>query len=143
MKVRIINKSRHPLPEYHTAGAAALDVRANLEAPVTLGPLGRALVPTGLFVAVPEGYEMQVRPRSGLAAKHGVTTVNAPGTIDSDYRGELKIIMVNLSDEPYTIEDGDRVAQVLVKPVERVEWVEVEAHDETERGEQGYGHTGR
>lgn len=143
MKVRVINKSKHPLPEYQTAGAAAFDVTANIEAPVTLGPLERALVPTGLFMAVPEGYEAQVRPRSGLAAKHGISMVNAPGTIDSDYRGELMIILVNLSNETYTVQDGERIAQVLVAPVEQVEWEEVDEHDETARGAGGFGHTGK
>ena len=143
MKVRIINKSRHPLPEYHTVGAAAFDVRANLDEPVILGSLARAVVPTGLFMAIPDGYEAQVRPRSGLAAKHGVTTLNAPGTIDSDYRGELSVILINLSEELYTIQDGDRIAQVVVAPYEQVQWDEVDEHDETVRGEHGFGHTGR
>jgi dUTP pyrophosphatase len=143
MKVRIINKSKHPLPEYQTAGAAAFDVTANIDAAVTLGPLERALVPTGLFMAVPEGYEAQVRPRSGLAAKHGIGLLNTPGTIDSDYRGELQIILVNLSNESYTVKDGERIAQVVVSPVERVEWEEVAEHDVTARGEGGFGHTGK
>jgi len=143
MKVRIINKSKHAMPEYQTSGAAALDVTANVDGPVTFGPLERALVPTGLFMAVPEGYEAQVRPRSGLAAKHGIGLLNAPGTIDSDYRGELIIILVNLSNEAYTIQDGERIAQVVVAPVERVEWDEVEVHDETKRGAGGFGHTGK
>jgi dUTP pyrophosphatase len=143
MKVRIINQSNHPLPQYQTAGAAAFDVCANLDSPVTLGPLERSVVPTGLFMAIPEGYEAQVRPRSGLAFKHGVTLLNSPGTIDSDYRGELKLLLVNLSNDPYTVEDGDRLAQVLVGRFERVEWVEVDVHDETSRGEKGFGHTGR
>jgi dUTP pyrophosphatase len=139
----VINKSRHPLPEYQTAGAAAFDVCANIDAPVSLGSLERALVPTGLYLAVPAGYEAQVRPRSGLAAKHGISLVNAPGTIDSDYRGELMVILVNLSDDSYTVADGDRIAQVVVAPVERAELVDVEVHDETERGAAGFGHTGR
>lgn len=143
MRVRIINKSKHPLPAYQTAGAAAFDVTANLAAPVSLGPLERALVPTGLFMAVPEGYEAQVRPRSGLAARHGVGLLNTPGTIDSDYRGELQIILVNLSNESYEVGDGDRIAQVIIAPVERVEWVEVDEHDTTERGAGGFGHTGK
>ena len=143
MNVRIINKSQHPLPKYHTAGAAAFDVRANIDEPVTLGSLERATVPTGLYMAIPDGYEAQVRPRSGLAAKHGVTTLNAPGTIDSDYRGELGIILINLSEELFTVQDGDRIAQVVVAPYEQVEWQEVDEHDETVRGEQGFGHTGR
>ena len=143
MKVKIINKSKHALPKYQTAGAAAFDVQANLDGPVTLGPLERFAVPTGLYMAVPEGYEAQVRPRSGLAAKNGVTTLNAPGTIDSDYRGEIRVILVNVSNEPYTVEDGDRIAQILVAPLERVEWEAVDEHDVTERGEGAFGHTGR
>jgi dUTP pyrophosphatase len=143
LKVPIINLSKHPIPAYQTAGAAAFDVCANLEALVTLGPLERAVVPTGLFMAIPAGYEAQVRPRSGLAAKHGITTLNAPGTIDSDYRGELQVILVNLSNDSYTIQDGDRIAQVVVAACERVEWDEVDAHDETARGAGGFGHTGR
>lgn len=143
MKVRIINRSHNPLPNYQTKGAAAFDVQAFIDKPVTLGSLERAAIPTGLYVAVPEGYEAQVRPRSGMAAKHGVTIVNAPGTIDSDYRGELKVLLVNLSNEPYTIHDGDRIAQVLVAPYEQVQWEEVDEHDATERGDKGFGHTGR
>ena len=143
MKVEVINKGRHPLPVYHTAGAAAFDVQANIEASINLGPLERYIVPTGLYIAVPEGYEAQVRPRSGLAAKNGVTTLNAPGTIDSDYRGELRVILINLSNEPYTIEDGDRIAQVVVARFERIEWSEVTEHNATHRGEKGFGHTGR
>ena len=143
MKIKVINKSRHPLPRYQTDGAGAFDVTANIDASVSLRPLERVLVPTGLYVAVPEGYEAQVRPRSGLAAKHGVTVLNTPGTIDSDYRGELQVILVNLSNDDYTVHDGDRIAQVVVAPVERVEWDEVETHDETARGEGGFGHTGR
>ncbi len=143
MKVRVINKSKHDLPEYQTVGAAAFDVVANLETAVTLGPLERALVPTGLYMAVPEGYEAQVRPRSGMAAKHGVGVLNAPGTVDSDYRGELIVILVNLSNEAYEVKDGDRIAQVVVAACERVEWDEIEEHDETARGAGGFGHTGR
>lgn len=143
MKVPIINQSKHPLPEYQTAGAAAFDVCANLETPVTLGSLERFAVPTGLYMAVPAGYEAQVRPRSGLAAKCGISVLNTPGTIDSDYRGELKVIMVNLSKDEFIINDGDRIAQVVVAPVEQVEWEIVEAHDETARGAGGFGHTGR
>jgi dUTP pyrophosphatase len=143
LKVPVINKSKHPLPYYQTAGAAAFDVCANLDGPVTLGPLERSALPTGLYLAVPVGYEAQVRPRSGLAANHGVTTLNAPGTIDSDYRGELRVILVNVSNEPYTIQDGDRIAQVLVAPYEQVTWELVAEHDETARGANGFGHTGR
>jgi dUTP pyrophosphatase len=143
MKVRVINQSRHSLPQYQTAGAAAFDVMANIDEPMTFGTLERVLVPTGLYMAVPDGYEAQVRSRSGLAAKHGIGILNSPGTIDSDYRGELIIILVNYSNQSYTVHDGDRVAQVVVSPVERVEWVEVENHDETRRGAGGLGHTGR
>jgi dUTP pyrophosphatase len=131
------------LPEYQTAGAAAFDVCANIETPVSLGSLERALVPTGLYLAVPAGYEAQVRPRSGLAAKYGISIVNSPGTIDSDYRGELMVILVNLSSEPYTLTDGDRIAQVVVAPVERATLEVVSEHDETARGDAGFGHTGR
>jgi dUTP pyrophosphatase len=143
VKVHVKNTGKHSLPKYETAGAAALDVRANLDAPVVLGSLERALVPTGLQVAVPEGHEAQVRPRSGLAFKHGVTVANAPGTIDSDYRGEIGVILVNLSKEPYTVEDGDRIAQLVVAPVEQVELELVEELDETARAGGGFGHTGR
>jgi len=143
LKVKIINKSRHALPAYQTAGAAAFDVCANIDEPVTLGSLERALVPTGLYLAVPDGFEAQVRPRSGLAAKHGMGIVNSPGTVDSDFRGELKIILVNLSHDEYVVQDGDRIAQVVVAPVERVQWVEVQVHDTTDRGANGYGSTGR
>lgn len=143
MKVPIINQSKHPLPEYQTAGAAAFDVCANTTAPISLGSLERFAVPTGLFMAVPSGYEAQVRPRSGLAAKFGVSVLNTPGTIDSDYRGELKVILVNLSKDEYVIHDGDRIAQVVVAPVEQVKWEVVDAHDETARGAGGFGHTGR
>jgi dUTP pyrophosphatase len=143
MKVRVINQSSRPLPEYQTQGSAAFDVTANISESVTLGSLERALVPTGLFMAVPAGFEAQVRSRSGLAAKHGIAVLNSPGTVDSDYRGELIVILVNHSTEAYTIQDGDRIAQVVVAPVERVEWVEVENHDETGRGAGGFGHTGR
>jgi dUTP pyrophosphatase len=143
VRVRIINKSRHLLPAYQTAGAAALDITANLDAPVVLGPLERRLVPTGLYMAIPEGHEAQIRPRSGLAVKHGITMVNSPGTIDSDYRGELMIILINMSNEAFTIQDGERIAQMVVAPVSQVEWDEVETHDETERGSGGFGHTGK
>jgi dUTP pyrophosphatase len=143
LKVPIINQSKHPLPAYQTDGAAAFDVQANIDAPITLGSLERYAVPTGLYLAVPAGYEAQVRPRSGLAAKHGISVLNTPGTIDSDYRGELKVILVNLSKEDYVINDGDRIAQVVVAPVQQVEWEEVDGHDETARGAGGFGHTGR
>jgi dUTP pyrophosphatase len=142
MKVQIINKSRHQLPSYATALSAGMDLRANLEEPITLGPLQRALVPTGLFMALPEGYEAQVRPRSGLAIKKGITVLNSPGTIDADYRGEVCVILVNLSDEPFTITDGERIAQMVIARHEQVEWCEVDLLDETVRGAGGFGHTG-
>ena len=143
MKVEIVNKSGQPLPAYATELSAGMDLRADLESPVTLGPLERALVPTGLFIALPAGYEAQVRPRSGLAAKHGVTVLNTPGTIDADYRGEIKVILVNLSNTPFEIVPGERIAQMVVARHERVEWDEVEVLDETARGAGGFGSTGR
>ncbi|HSX02306.1 MAG TPA: dUTP diphosphatase [Candidatus Saccharimonadia bacterium] len=143
LKVRIKNTGKHPLPRYHTEGAAAFDLMANLEAPVTLGSLERAVIPTGLYVALPPGYEAQIRPRSGLAAKHGVSILNAPGTIDADYRGEWGVILVNLSAEPYTVQDGDRIAQVVIARCEQAEWAEVSELDVTERHDGGFGHTGR
>ena len=143
MKVEIVNKSGQPLPAYATELSAGMDLRADLESPVTLGPLERALVPTGLFIALPAGYEAQVRPRSGLAAKHGITVLNTPGTIDADYRGEIKVILVNLSNTPFEIVPGERIAQMVVAHHERVEWDEVEVLDETARGAGGFGSTGR
>lgn len=142
MKIRIINHSRHPLPQYATPLSAGVDLRANLDAPVTLPPMGRCLVPTGLRIALPAGYEAQVRPRSGLALKHGITLLNTPGTIDADYRGEIGVIMANLSAEPFTIADGDRIAQLVVARHETAEWEAVETLDDTERGESGFGHSG-
>lgn len=142
MKVKIINKSSNPCPTYATPLSAGMDVRANIEEPITLAPLQRVLVPTGLYIALPEGYECQVRPRSGLAVKHGITVLNSPGTIDADYRGELKTLLVNLSDTPFVIEPGERIAQLVVAKHEHVEWEEVEVLDETERGEGGFGSTG-
>ena len=142
MKIRIINHSRHPLPQYATPLSAGVDLRANLDAPVTLPPMGRCLVPTGLRIALPAGYEAQVRPRSGLALKHGITLLNTPGTIDADYRGEIGVIMANLSAEPFTIADGDRIAQLVVARHETAEWDAVETLDDTERGEGGFGHSG-
>ena len=139
MKVQIVNKSGQQLPAYATELSAGMDLRADLESPITLGPLERALVPTGLFIALPAGYEAQVRPRSGLAAKHGITVLNTPGTIDADYRGEIKVILVNLSNTPF----GERIAQMVVARHERVEWDEVEVLDETARGAGGFGSTGR
>lgn len=142
MKVKIINKSHHQLPAYQTALSAGMDLRANLQQPITLLPLQRCMVPTGLFMALPEGYEAQVRPRSGLAIKKGVTVLNSPGTIDADYRGEICVILVNLSDQPFVINDGERVAQMIISKYQQVEWEQVENLDETERGEGGFGHTG-
>ena len=142
MKVEIINKSKHQLPSYATALSAGMDLRANLESPIVLQPLERTLVPTGLFIALPEGYEAQVRPRSGLAIKKGITVLNSPGTIDADYRGEVCVILVNLSNEPFTITDGERIAQMVIARHEQVEWCECEVLDETDRGAGGFGHTG-
>ena len=143
MKVEIVNKSGQPLPAYATELSAGMDLRADLESPITLGPLERALVPTGLYIALPAGYEAQVRPRSGLAAKHGITVLNTPGTIDADYRGEIKVILVNLSNTPFEIIPGERIAQMVVARHERVEWDEVDVLDETARGAGGFGSTGR
>lgn len=142
MEVKIINKSHHPLPEYATSDSAGMDLRACLDAPVVLQPLERCMIPTGLYIALPEGAEAQVRPRSGLAAKKGITVLNSPGTIDADYRGEIRIILVNLSSEPVEIQDGERVAQMVVARYERVDWTVTETLDETERGAGGFGHSG-
>lgn len=143
MKIKIVNRSHHELPQYATALSAGLDLRANLDEDITLQPMERRLVPTGLSIALPEGYEAQVRPRSGLALKHGITLLNTPGTIDADYRGEIGVIMVNLSDKPFSIADGDRIAQLVIARYEQAEWEAVEALDSTERGEGGFGHTGK
>ena len=143
MKVKIVNKSRFALPEYQTPLSAGLDIRANLDEPVTLQPLERAMIPTGLFVELPEGCEMQIRPRSGLAAKHGITVLNSPGTIDADYRGEIKVILVNLSNEPFIIEAGERIAQMIVARYEQIEWEAAEELSSTERGAGGFGSTGK
>ena len=143
MKIKIVNHSHHALPQYATALSAGLDLRANLEEDITLQPMERRLVPTGLSIALPEGYEAQVRPRSGLALKHGITLLNTPGTIDADYRGEIGVIMVNLSDTPFNIADGDRIAQLVIARYEQAEWESVEALDSTERGDGGFGHTGK
>ncbi|MBR5149830.1 MAG: dUTP diphosphatase [Bacteroidaceae bacterium] len=142
MKVRIINKSKHALPEYATVQSAGVDLRANIDAPIVLAPMQRALVPTGLYMALPAGYEAQVRPRSGLAIKKGITVLNSPGTIDADYRGEVCVILVNLSDTPFEIVDGERIAQMVIARHEQAEWVECDVLDDTERGAGGFGHTG-
>ena len=142
IQIPIVNKSRHALPEYATEQSAGMDLRANIDAPVTLEPLQRALIPTGLFMALPKGYEAQVRPRSGLAIKHGIGVLNAPGTIDADYRGEIKVILVNLSAEPFTINDGDRIAQMVIAPHETIAWQPATELSETERGTGGFGHSG-
>ncbi len=142
MEIKIINKSGHALPHYETLASAGMDLRANLEAPIVLKPLGRAIVPTGIFMELPVGYEAQVRPRSGLAAKKGVTVLNAPGTIDADYRGEVGVILVNLSNEDFIVENGERVAQMVIAKHERAEWFEVETLSETDRGAGGFGSTG-
>lgn len=142
MKVQIINRSHHALPQYATELSAGVDLRANIEAPIELRPLERRLVPTGLFMALPPGFEAQVRPRSGLAIKHGITVLNTPGTIDADYRGEVCVILINLSDEPFVISDGERIAQMVIARHEQAEWEQVEVLSETERGAGGFGHSG-
>ena len=143
MKVKLVNRSPFPAPAYATPLSAGGDLRANLEAPVVLQPLQRMLIPTGLYIALPPGYEAQSRPRSGLAIKHGITVLNSPGTIDADYRGELKVILVNLSDQPFEIAPGERIAQMVIARHEQVEWEPVDALDETERGAGGFGSTGK
>lgn len=143
MKIKIVNKSAYETPEYATEQSAGMDLKANITESIVLKPLGRAMVPTGLYIALEEGYEAQVRPRSGLAAKYGITVLNAPGTIDADYRGEVKVILANLSDEEFTVNPGERIAQMVVAKYAQVEWEEVEVLDETGRGEGGFGSTGR
>lgn len=143
MKIQVINESHHPLPQYATVQSAGLDLRANLDTSITLLPMERRLIPTGLRIALPQGYEAQVRPRSGLALNHGITLLNTPGTIDADYRGEIGIILVNLSTEPFTIADGDRIAQLVIARYEQAEWTEVSSLDVTKRGEGGFGHSGK
>lgn len=142
LKIRIVNKSNNPLPEYSTADSAGMDVRAFLKDPITLEPLQRVLVPTGLYIELPHGYECQIRPRSGLALKKGISVLNTPGTIDADYRGEIGIILINLSNEPFVINNGERICQMVIKEYVQSQWVEVEELDETERGAGGFGHTG-
>ena len=142
MKIQIINKSKHALPQYATALSAGMDLRANIDTPILLKPMQRKLVPTGLYIAQPEGFEAQIRPRSGLALKKGITLLNTPGTIDADYRGEIGVIVVNLSEEDFIIEDGERIAQMVIARYKKAEWEEVEVLGETERGDGGFGHTG-
>ncbi|MBB3123219.1 dUTP pyrophosphatase [Mesoflavibacter sabulilitoris] len=142
MQIKIINKSNHALPHYETIASAGMDLRANIDEAITLKPLDRTIVKTGLFIELPIGFEAQVRPRSGLAAKKGITVLNAPGTVDADYRGEIGVILVNLSNEDFTIENGERIAQLVIAKHERAEWIEVETLSETSRGEGGFGSTG-
>ncbi len=142
MEIRIINKSRHQLPSYATALSAGLDLRANIEEPITLRPMERKLIPTGLYMALPEGFEAQIRPRSGLALKQGITVLNTPGTIDADYRGEIMVLLVNFSDKDFIVNDGERVAQMVIARYEKAIIKEVDSLDQTERGAGGYGHTG-
>lgn len=143
MKMKIVNKSKHPLPEYKTNMSAGMDIRANLNEDIVLQSLERRLIPTGLFIELPEGYEAQMRPRSGLALNEGLGLLNSPGTIDADYRGEIGIIVINLSNHPITVKDGERICQMVINKVEQAEWIEVENLAETERGEGGFGHTGK
>jgi len=143
MKIKIVNKSKHPLPSYQTEASAGMDLRANLVEPLLLKPLQRELVNTGLFIELPAGYEAQIRPRSGLAIKSGISLVNTPGTIDADYRGEIKVIVINLSNTDYVLNDGERIAQMVINKVEQAEWVITEALNETARGAGGFGHTGK
>lgn len=143
LQVKIVNRSPYPCPDYATPQSAGLDLRASLEEPVLLKPLQRAMIPTGLYIALPAGYEAQVRPRSGLAAKHGVTVLNTPGTIDADYRGEIRVILVNLSDQPFEVVPGERIAQMVIARHEQVEWEPVDELDATERGAGGFGSTGK
>jgi dUTP pyrophosphatase len=143
MKIKIINRSKHKLPEYSTEHAAGMDLRANLDEDIILEPMKRALVKTGLYVEIPIGYEAQIRPRSGLASKNGITVMNSPGTIDADYRGEVCIILINLSEEKFVIKDGERICQMVITRHEKAEWVQVEELVQTERGEGGFGHTGK
>lgn len=143
MKINIVNRSKHPLPEYVTALSAGMDLRANIDESITLKPLERKLIPTGLYIELPEGYEAQIRPRSGLAIKRGITLLNSPGTIDADYRGEICVILINLSTENFVINNGDRICQMIVASHEKAEWIEVNELGETNRGTGGFGHTGK
>ena len=142
LKVKIINKSKHALPEYATTQSAGVDLRANIDEPIVLKPLERRLIPTGIYIGLPIGYEAQVRPRSGLALKHGISVCNTPGTVDADYRGQIGVILINLSSEDFVVNDGERIAQMVIAKHERAEWDVVDVLDETERGDGGYGHTG-
>ncbi|KGI61250.1 dUTP diphosphatase [Prevotella sp. S7 MS 2] len=142
MKIKVVNTGRQPLPQYATAQSAGLDLRANIDEPIILKPLERRLIPTGLHIALPVGYEAQIRPRSGLALKHGLTVLNTPGTVDADYRGEIMVLLINFSNEPFTVNDGERIAQMVIARHEQAEFELVEELDETERGVGGYGHTG-
>lgn len=143
MKIKVVNKSTHPLPAYETIHAAGLDLRANIENDIQIKPLERVLIPTGLFIELPTGFEAQIRPRSGLAYKHGITVLNSPGTIDADYRGEIKILLINLSQEPFMVKNGERIAQMIVAKHEQISWELTEELSETDRGAGGYGHTGK
>jgi dUTP pyrophosphatase len=142
IKIKVVNRGHQQLPAYATQQSAGMDLRANLSEPITLHPMERRLIPTGLHIALPEGYEAQVRPRSGLALKHGLTVLNTPGTIDADYRGEIGVVLINLSQEPFTVNDGERIAQLVIARYEKVDFIEVELLNDTERGQGGYGHTG-
>ena len=142
MKVKIVNNSSNPLPDYSTNSSAGMDLRANLESPVSMKPMERKLIPTGLYIELPEGYEAQIRPRSGLALKKGISVLNTPGTIDADYRGEIGIILVNLSDETFIVEHGERICQMVINKVETIQWNKVDSLEESERGAGGFGHTG-
>ena len=143
MQVKIVNKSKHSLPEYATALSAGMDLRANIDEPVTLRPLQRSLIPTGIYIQLPEGYEAQIRPRSGLAVKYGISIVNSPGTIDADYRGEIRVILVNVSSEDFIVNDGERICQMVIAQHAKVGWEQVDDLDETKRGTGGFGHTGQ
>lgn len=143
MNIPVINQSKHALPRYETIASAGLDLRANIEEPIQLNPMERVLIPTGLFIELPIGFEAQIRPRSGLAYKHGITVLNSPGTIDADYRGEIKILLINLSNEPFIINDAERIAQMIIAKHEQIEWQVVDKLSDTERGAGGYGHTGK
>ncbi len=143
MQIKIINKSKHALPQYATSLSAGLDLRANIDSPIELASLERKLIPTGLFIELPEGYEAQIRPRSGLAIKNGITVLNSPGTIDADYRGEINVILINLSKEPFVINDGERICQMIIAKHEKAEWIEVGELSSTDRGEGGFGHSGK